>query len=148
LDPRFETLAERLAKAGYKTGAIVEIPILPVKDGKLDPFGLDQGFGPRFFAGPAPNEWRATEVTDRALKWLGKDKDDPLFLWIHYRDPHAPYYPPEPFKNRFDAGYPKDGKPYDGPLPLYFHYWPINDKFEMQLPDGKTQEDMRTAKEK
>ena len=25
----------------------------------------------------------------------------PLFLWVHYYDPHAPYEPPEPFRRRY-----------------------------------------------
>jgi hypothetical protein len=26
---------------------------------------------------------------------------EPLLLWVHYNDPHAPYAPPEPFRSKF-----------------------------------------------
>lgn len=38
------------------------------------------------------SERRADEVTDQALEALEAwDGDAPLFLWVHYTDPHAPY---------------------------------------------------------
>jgi arylsulfatase A-like enzyme len=38
------------------------------------------------------SERRADEVTDRALEALEQwDGETPLFLWVHYTDPHAPY---------------------------------------------------------
>jgi arylsulfatase len=41
---------------------------------------------------PAPV---AEEVTRRALAFLGEvDPGRPLFLWVHYNDPHWPYDPP------------------------------------------------------
>lgn len=144
LDARFETLAESLAEAGYKTGAVVEIPFFQARAGKLLAFGLDQGFSPRFFTDPSPGEWRAEELTDLALKWLEKNQDERFFLWVHYRDPHAPYWPPEPFKNRFDSNY---AEPYDGPLEDYFHYWPVDERFAMVVPPGQTAEDLKLEKE-
>lgn len=144
LDERFETLAESLADAGYKTGAIVEIPFFQARAGQLLAFGLDQGFTSRFITDPSQGEWRAEELTDRALKWLAKHQDERFFLWIHYRDPHAPYWPPEPFKNRFDANYQE---PYDGPLQDYFHYWPVDERFAMVVPPGRTADDLKLAKE-
>lgn len=145
LDPRFDTLAERLAEAGYKTGAFVEVPFFRAVGDRLLAFGLEQGFAPRFFTDPTPGEWRAAELTDRALRWLEKNKDERFFLWVHYRDPHAPYWPPAPFTNRFD---PNHAEPYDGPLPEYFHYWPVDERFVMKVPEGKTEEELKLAKER
>jgi arylsulfatase A-like enzyme len=145
LDPNLDTLAERLSDAGYKTGAIVEVPFFRTVDNRPQNLGLDQGFAKRFFTDPTSGEWRAADITDHALKWLTKNKDQRFFLWIHYRDPHAPYWPPQPFTNQFDSNYKE---PYDGPLPEYFHYWPVNERFEMVIPQGKSKADLELEKEK
>ena len=36
-------------------------------------------------------------TTDAALRWLATARDParPLFLWVHYIDPHGPYQPPD-----------------------------------------------------
>lgn len=49
-------------------------------------------------------ERRASRTTDAALRWLAEraDPDRPLFLWVHYIDPHGPYRPPESFRERFE----------------------------------------------
>jgi arylsulfatase A-like enzyme/tetratricopeptide (TPR) repeat protein len=95
----FETLAERLAKRGYDTGAFVSAFILDSR------FGLDRGFAhyddeitwrpdPLSFLVP---QRRGGVTTDRALAWLEDRGRKPFFLWVHYYDPHAPRDPPPPF---------------------------------------------------
>jgi arylsulfatase A-like enzyme len=37
----------------------------------------------------------ADVLVDRASAWLRQIGDVPFFLWIHFMDPHHPYYPPE-----------------------------------------------------
>lgn len=37
----------------------------------------------------------ADVLVDRASAWLRQIGDAPFFLWIHFMDPHHPYYPPE-----------------------------------------------------
>jgi arylsulfatase A-like enzyme len=37
----------------------------------------------------------ADVVVDDALAWLGANRDAPFFLWLHFMDPHSPYYPKE-----------------------------------------------------
>lgn len=48
-------------------------------------------------------ERRAARATDAALRWLREESDPerPLFLWVHYIDPHAPYAAPDPAPRRF-----------------------------------------------
>ena len=48
-------------------------------------------------------ERRASRATDAALRWLRDESDPerPLFLWLHYIDPHAPYAAPDPAPRRF-----------------------------------------------
>ena len=55
---------------------------------------LAQGFARFAVHGHAPGE----ALTDAALaRVAAADADRPLFLWVHYLDPHAPYLPPASF---------------------------------------------------
>lgn len=49
---------------------------------------------------------RATEVTDTAVSTVEDEIDPgkPFFIWIHYMEPHAPYFPPEKFLDQFHDG--------------------------------------------
>jgi len=99
--PRFATLAERLADAGYATAAVVT-------NGNLArAYGFDQGFDSyveSWRAATADDPERAAHVTDAALAWLdAHDEGRPFFLWVHYVDPHAFYEPPAPFDRMFVA---------------------------------------------
>lgn len=108
LTPEYKTIQEVLKENGYKTAGIVSSYILSSS------FGISKGFD--FFEEISFEELKggatsipergAKETTDLALKYL-KNLKSPFFLFIHYFDPHIPYSPPEPFKNKF-----KD--PYDG----------------------------------
>ncbi len=48
-------------------------------------------------------ERNASRTTDAALSWLREERDPgrPLFLWIHYIDPHGPYRVPTEEGPRF-----------------------------------------------
>ncbi len=86
------TLAEKLKKAGYSTGAIVAGPWL----NKI--FGLDKGFDYYDDREIAPIKGRlASQVTNTALKWIQEKQGKEFFLFLNYFDPHAPYDPPEGF---------------------------------------------------
>ncbi len=65
--------------------------------------GLNRGF--HVYDDELPDqgglERRAARTTDRALAWLHQAPPGPIFLWVHYFDPHDPYEPPEPFRSRF-----------------------------------------------
>jgi arylsulfatase A-like enzyme/Tfp pilus assembly protein PilF len=116
LAPSETTLAEALRPVGYRTGAFVGSWILSKA------FGLGQGFeayddrfdGPGAVApapGPAargakPTERRAEAVTDAALAWArAQPRREPVFLWVHYYDPHVSYQPPSPWLERFPDRY-------------------------------------------
>ena len=93
-DPSHVTLAALLKSKGYRTGAFVGSQIL---NGH---FGLNRGFDTyddRF----NQRERRAEEVNCAAFAWLEKQKDNPVFLFLHYYDPHDDYDPPEPFATTF-----------------------------------------------
>ena len=50
-------------------------------------------------------ERSATDTTNAVLKWLAEkyDRERPLFLWVHYIDPHGPYRPPEQWRDHFES---------------------------------------------
>ena len=94
LDPAVPTFAELLAAAGFSTGAITSNPF-------LDPrFGLDRGFASY---DQVPRR-KANAVTDAALAWLDRHRDEPFFLFVHLMDPHLPYRPPAELRGRFTGG--------------------------------------------
>ena len=95
-----ELLAERLAARGYRTAAFVSG--LPLSR----QFGLARGFTHYDDELGTAAERDAAATTDRALAYLDAAPPGPLFLWVHYFDPHEPYEPPEPYRSRYP------GEPY------------------------------------
>lgn len=103
------TLAESFFEAGYRTRAVVANVFLS------EEMGFQQGFqeyenplmgmvqAGLFLEMPLtrlivralpPDHWgdpRAEGITKIALNWLREADSRPLFLWVHYIDPHAPF---------------------------------------------------------
>jgi arylsulfatase A-like enzyme len=97
LSSRVATLAELLKERGYATLAIVSNHLL------VPQRGLNRGFDVYDNAGDVRD---AAETTAAALAHLrGYTPRDALFLWVHYIDPHVPYYPPAELAKSFDPGY-------------------------------------------
>ena len=124
LGEEFLTVAEVLATRDYQTaGFVSSYPM----DGR---FGTAQGFehfDDDFVAGDEKTtgvaEWARTSLegvfdrrgnvtTDRAIGWLEQSRDPsrPMFLFVHYFEPHAPYAPPEPYRSRFLEGNEEKGR--------------------------------------
>jgi len=105
------TLAERLRREGYATGAFISAFVLDARYGLAQ--GMDEyddkvlldGFNEELGAA----ERRAEVTTTLALDWLAT-VDAPFFLWVHYFDPHANYAPPRRFLRRYAKN------PYDGEI--------------------------------
>ena len=112
LDARSPVLAERLKAAGYRTAAFVSSFVLSrqfgiargfdVFDDEPEPSGAAPGRG-RQGVPRGLSERSAATTTERALAYLARAGQQPLFVWVHYFDPHAPYAPPEPFRSRYAA---------------------------------------------
>ncbi len=92
LEPRWPTLAQRLRHAGYATVAFSTNPnVLPF-----------WGFAPGFdrFVDVGAESWTANSdsavVLNAALEVLDAEPE-PLLLYLHLNDAHAPYEPP-PFE--------------------------------------------------
>lgn len=113
LSPERTTLAEVLQDEGFKTAAFVSAAVLDRR------YGLDQGFS-RYdddLSSGEPKKARlnaerpASQTVQTAHRWLdGLEEDDRFFLWLHFFDPHAPYEPPPPWRERFQD------RPYDGEI--------------------------------
>jgi arylsulfatase len=93
LKDKSETITEKLNKKGYYSKAIVSTYYTK------SIFGFSKGFqdfDDNF------DKWRdANETTELAISWLKINKAKPFFLWLHYREPHSPYNPPEDYKRMF-----------------------------------------------
>ena len=112
------TLATILQRQGWDTAAFISSAVLK----KL--FGLNQGFTVYDDQMPRPGkghefdedaERRAGETVDHALRWLDAQSGKPYFLWVHIYDPHAPYQPPAPYREKY-----KD-RLYDGEIAYADH---------------------------
>ncbi len=109
-------LAEILKGQGYSTAAFVASFSVDAR------FGLNRGFDlydDRFQEG-APfkalnAERRAEQVYEAFSAWLERSPGQPFMAWLHFFDPHLPYSPPSPYREKFA------GKPYDGEV-AYMDY--------------------------
>jgi len=75
-------------KKRYSTAAFVSLGVLQSK------FGLDEGFN--LYDDEFPDgDWYLTagDVNQKVFPWLEKNRHKRFFLWVHYSDPHEPYYP-------------------------------------------------------
>jgi arylsulfatase A-like enzyme len=96
LEPEVETVAEQLAAAGYAPGAVVNNTFFAPM------FGLDQGFGSSWNqVGSSNHTHRSAPATvDAALAWL-RDQQAPVFLLLHFMEPHLLYDPPAAVRGVF-----------------------------------------------
>lgn len=105
------TVAEDLARAGYRTAAFLSARVLDRRTGLARGFShYDDRWGFWVRTDWIPGlgglgarhrtvERQGDEAVTRALTWLRSD-DAPAFLWVHLYDPHAPYDPPLRFAPR------------------------------------------------
>lgn len=114
------TVAEVMAASGYATAAFVSS--FPLRSR----FGFAQGFEsfddefsiPESSEGrrsaPVAHDRMAGATFDKFKAWLDKRRDTrPLFLWVHFVDPHFPYRAPEKFQARWPADVDINVRHYD-----------------------------------
>ena len=101
-----DTLAERLSSQGWRTAAFVSAAVLDAR------YGLAQGFGHYDGGGGGEEEERGfaarrgDATVDAARAWIaGVPSDEPIFVWVHLFDPHAPWEAPEPWRRRHPDPY-------------------------------------------
>lgn len=121
LAPEIPTLADRLRREGFATGAVISAPYLHPRYGLRRGFDqylncmgfLDDAFEP--LPGPRINihidshgDETGPCVVRRATEWLTRHRRGPAFLFAHFWDVHYDYRPPPGYAERFDPGY--DGR--------------------------------------
>jgi len=87
------TLAEYLRAQGYTTIGVNAHPLLVTGTP-----GFDQGFDVYFMPDEVPRDgpmrFDGSSLPDAVDRVLGKRGRRPLFLWVHFVEPHGPYNPP------------------------------------------------------
>lgn len=87
--PPFPSLAQILSSKGYYTGAVISLGVLKSE------FGLSKGFEDYIENFRTYFWYKSAEEVNRDAFKLIKDKArKKSFFWLHYSDPHEPYYPP------------------------------------------------------
>jgi arylsulfatase A-like enzyme/Flp pilus assembly protein TadD len=106
-------LARILQEQGWDTAAFVSSAVLNKAIGFNNGFALYDDQMPRqgdkHDFGEEP-ERPADDTVNRAVQWLATQSGKPYFLWVHLYDPHMPYKPPSPFKEKYNS------RPYDGEI--------------------------------
>jgi hypothetical protein len=96
------TIGEILTSEGYLTCAMSTAKIF------IPALGLSQGFAEYHVIGGTKNileKVAAPQLTDAAVSWLRKNRDEKCFLVLHHYDPHSVYIAGEECLSRFDPGY-------------------------------------------
>lgn len=128
-------VSELLQKQGINTAAFIAAYVLHSK------WGINQGFDTysddfdltkyeKISLGLVQK--RADEVLQNAEKWLiqfqeqskkSKTNKQHFFAWIHLYDPHTPYDPPSPYKERFPRNpYRGEVEYLDAQLGIFFQF--------------------------
>lgn len=109
LAPHFDTLAEKLQRAGYRTAGFSN------NVWTNDVSGLKQGFdhfeemwhehksrGKNITLDEPGLDTGAGKTNERILSWLdGRTDERPFFVFVNYFEPHMPYRPTSPFDDDF-----------------------------------------------
>ncbi len=123
---KLKLVSERLKEKGFKTGAFIAAYVLHSK------WGLNQGFDiyqdsfdmtKYKVISLGKIQKRADQVLKEAESWIIKNQNKQFFAWIHLYDPHTPYDPPSPFKEKC-MGHPYRGEVEytDYELGLFFNF--------------------------
>jgi arylsulfatase A-like enzyme len=88
-----ETIGEYFKSAGYTTLGV------QTNSNVTDEWGFSQGFDQYIYNHYAPSDW----VTNTGLS-LVENQTEPFFLFVHYIQPHVPYFPPLAYRTMM--GYP------------------------------------------
>jgi arylsulfatase len=109
----FLTMAEAFRAAGYRTGARISNIFVKASHGYhqgFDDARVVMNLYKLLFLEKLLAQARVTrhydfapgdEISDAAVSWLRRHGDEPFFLYLHYYDPHFPYYPPPDYAMRY-----------------------------------------------
>ncbi len=95
-------LVEKYQKAGYHTAAFSGTYFFMSRNGYAEGFDhFDEACAGAFFRESAEC------LNKRMIPWIKHHRNRDGFLYIHYIDPHAPYYPPEKYRQKYAGGMDK-----------------------------------------
>jgi arylsulfatase len=103
LDDSETTIAELLSEKGYTCAAFIGNPVIYRDRNTGQGFDLYDDELPQKELNRRMPERIADPLTDAAIRWL-ESTSGRRFLWLHYQDPHGPYYPPEKWRGSFIPG--------------------------------------------
>jgi arylsulfatase A-like enzyme len=126
MHPDEVTLAEILAKAGYRTGTYGKwhlgdnYPMRAIDQGfqealtlngggigqPSDPSGGESYFDPILFANGKPQKFPgyvSDVITSAALKFIGQNRDRPFFTYVAFNAPHTPLEVPDKYYQIYKA---------------------------------------------
>jgi arylsulfatase A-like enzyme len=98
------SLAEILKARGFHTVAVSASAVVRKSPSRFNPGG---GFARGFDAFHEDCVWQPASCVDAAAAEHLRPPapgDEPLFLYLHYIDPHGPYQPPPTWRRRFATG--------------------------------------------
>jgi hypothetical protein len=98
------TLSAVLQRAGYATSAVVSQQHLGPGSGHDEGFSHYDVQGVDEVTAHGMSTRTATDVSDRGVQWLDTHGSaGPFMLWLHYYDPHDPYWPPAAYREGIDV---------------------------------------------
>jgi arylsulfatase len=109
----YPAIAEILDDLGYFTVAVSQSPVVRKNPSEHNPNG---GFGRGFDRFVEGCVWRHGTCLNRRIFKELKLLEKPFFLYLHYMEPHAPYFHPKEYPLRFAGEYEgfdfiRDGNP-------------------------------------
>ena len=98
------SLAEILRSRGFQTVAVSASAVVRKSPSRFNPKG---GFDRGFDVFQEDCVWQHADCVNRQAAPHLRQGEKPLFLYLHYIDPHGPYRPPETWRHRFAKGTPE-----------------------------------------
>jgi arylsulfatase A-like enzyme len=103
IPPGIPSLAEILQARGYRTVAVSSSAVVRKTPSRHNP---SAGFGRGFDTFLEDCIWKSAACVNQQTFPELRRGDKPLFLYLHYLDPHGPYSPPKAFRRKFATLYP------------------------------------------
>jgi arylsulfatase A-like enzyme len=104
IPPEVPSLAEILQARGFHTVAVSASAVVRKSPSRFNPGG---GFARGFDVFHEDCVWQPASCVDAAAAGHLRQGGKPLFLYLHYIDPHGPYQPPPTWRRRFATGNPE-----------------------------------------
>ncbi len=94
------TIGETFRAAGWKTAAFVTAWMFKREWGYVQGFQhIDTRFAYGFGRGKVYTSVTSPQIVEAALRWIGRNRREKIFAWMHLFDPHISYTPHEGIPN-------------------------------------------------